>query len=201
MTSKSDPLDHSDLFSAWKIIMPVGIVVSRLPGATRWVSEIWKPTGLIPGAGISHWVEMYSEGAVTHFHARTLDLELHRGEVEAYKVALSMEVPSAFVVMDEDEADEAPGDWQVTDVTLSPYLAQDMLDSGFSQIEAVPIPPLIVSWAQQFIDQHFIEEPFKKRKRDRFDTKKVDDGIGDSRINQGNDVYRSPASIRKRNKH
>ena len=49
-----------------------------------------------------------------------LDLSLYRSDVEAYKVALSMDTPSAFVIMDEDETGDSPGGWQVTDVTLSP---------------------------------------------------------------------------------
>ena len=106
--------------------MPVGIVVSKHPGVTRWASEIWKPSGLIPGADIAHWVELRSEGEVTQYHARTLSLTLYRSDVEAYRVALSMEIPSAFVILDEDETGEAPGGWQVTDVTLSPYEAQDL---------------------------------------------------------------------------
>ena len=112
-----------------------------------------------------------------------------------------MDTPSAFVIMDEDETGDSPGGWQVTDVTLSPYEAQDLLDSGFSLVEPVPIPPVVVSWAQQFVDHHFKEEPFKKRKRDRLDVEQIDDGIGDPRISQVSDVYFSPASLRKRKKH
>jgi hypothetical protein len=194
-------IDQSDLFAARMITMPVGIVVSRQPGVTRWATEIWKPWGLLPGADNAHWAELRSEGNVTLYHARTLPLQLYRSDVEAYRVALSMEVPSAFVIMDEDESGESPGGWYVSDVTLSPYEAQDLLDSGFSLVEAVPIPPIVASWAQQFVDHHFVEEPFKKRKRDRFDLEQVDEGIGDVRVSQGNDVYLSPASLRKRKKH
>jgi len=200
----SDPsqhIDQSDLFSARMISMPVGIIVSKYPGVTRWASEIWKPSGLIPGADIAHWVELRSEGDVTQYHARTLSLTLYRSDVEAYRVALSMEIPSAFVILDEDESGESPGGWQVTDVTLSPYEAQDLLDSGFSLVEAVPIPSIIASWAQQFVDHHFVDEPFKKRKRDRLEIDQIDEGIGDPRVSQINDVYMSPASLRKRKKH
>jgi hypothetical protein len=49
--------------------------------------------------------------------------------------------------MDEDESGESPGGWGVSDVTLSPYEAQDLLDSGFSLVEPVPIPPVVISWA------------------------------------------------------
>ncbi|MGA0999620.1 MAG: DUF3305 domain-containing protein, partial [Litorivicinaceae bacterium] len=201
VSDPKQPIDQSDLFAVRMISMPVGIIVSRSPGVTRWATEIWKPTGLIPGADIAHWVELRSEGDVTHYHARTLPLTLHRAEVEAYRMALSMGIPSAFVILDEDESGESPGGWQVSDLTLSPYEAQDMLDSGFSLVEPVPIPHVIASWAQQFVDHHFVEEPFKKRKRDRFDLQQVDEGIGDPRVSQGSDVYLSPASIRKRKKH
>ena len=202
--SVSDPkqtVDQSDLFSARMISMPVGIIVSKHPGVTRWATEIWKPTGLIPGADIAHWVELRSQGDVTHYHARTMSLTLYRSDVEAYRVALSMEVPSAFVILDEDETGDSPGGWEVTDVTLSPYEAQDLLDSGFSLVEAVPIPPVIIGWATEFVDYHFIEEPFKKRKRDRLNVDQVDEGIGDPRVSKINDVYMSPASLRKRKKH
>ena len=201
MTHNKTPLDHSDLFAARTISMPVGIVVAKHPGVTRWATEIWKPCGLLPGAEVAHWVELRTEDSATLYHARTMDLNLYRSDVEAYRVALSMDVPSAFVIMDEDEVGESPGGWQVTDVTLSPYEAQDLLDSGFSLVEPVPIPPVIVSWAQQFVDQHFKEEPFKKRKRDRLDIEQVDDGIGDPRVSQVSDVFMSPASLRNRKKH
>lgn len=194
-------IDQSDLFAARMISMPVGIIVSRRPGVTRWASEIWKPSGLIPGAEIARWVELRSEGNVTEYHARTLPLSLHRAEVEAYRVALAMETPSAFVVLDEDEAGDTPGGWEVSNVTLSPYEAQDLLDSGFSLVEPVPIPQIVVGWAQQFIDYHFVEEPFKKRKRDRLDVDQVEEGIGDPRVNKVTDVYLSPASKRIRKKH
>ena len=68
-------------------------------------------------------------------------------------------------------------------------------------MEAVPIPSIIASWAQQFVDHHFVDEPFKKRKRDRLEIDQVDEGIGDPRVSQINDVYMSPASLRKRKKH
>jgi hypothetical protein len=63
------------------------------------------------------------------------------------------------------------------------------------------MPSVVISWAQQFVDYHFVEEPFKKRKRDRFQVDQVDEGIGDPRVSQSSDVYLSPASLRKRKKH
>ena len=201
MADAKHPIDQSDLFNARSISMPVGVVVSCVPGVTRWAKEIWKPTALLPGAPVANWVELRREGGAVEYHAATVDLALYRTETEAYRVSLSMNPPSAFVIMDEDTTGEAPGGWMVSEVTLSAYEAQDALDSGFSLVEAVPLPSLIGSWATEFVKQHYVEETFKKRKRDRVDVEQTEDGIGDARVAKASDVYRAPGSIRKRNKH
>jgi hypothetical protein len=200
VTDTNQSIDQSDLFNARSISMPVGIVVSCYPGVTRWAKQIWKPTALMAGAPMASWVELRREGEAVEYHAATLDLTLYRTDTEAYRVSLSMNPPSAFVIMDEDTTGEAPGGWMVSEVTLSAYEAQDALDSGFSLVEAVPLPPLVGSWANEFVKQHFVEETFHKRKRDRVDVDKSEDGIGDARIAKASDVYRAPGSIRKRTK-
>ena len=44
---------------------------------------------------------------------------------------------------------------------------------------------------------HYIEEPFKKRRRDEVRVDGVEDAKGDPRIRQESDVYRAPANIKK----
>ena len=88
--------------------MPVGIVVAKhLCYAVGYRNM--ETMRLTPGAEIAHWVELRTEDSATLYHARTMDLNLYRSDVEAYRVALSMDVPSAFVIMDEDEVGESPG--------------------------------------------------------------------------------------------
>ena len=200
MVDKSSKSDQSDIFSARMVRMPVGVVMKKSPGVTRWATDIWTPVALVPGANFPEWTELRRVGEVVEYHARSVEIELHRSEVEAYKVSLTMSPPSAFVVLDEDESESAVG-WVVKEVTLSAYAAQDELDSGFGLVEPVPLPPVIIGWAQEFINYHYIEEPFKKRKRDRLDIDQVDDGIGDARVEQAADVYRTPGSLKKRKKH
>lgn len=181
--------------------MRVGVVVTCSPGVTRWAKQIWRPTALLVGAPDAKWQELRREGEVIEYHAGTVDLSLYRTDVEAYRVSLSMKPPSAFVIMDEDTTGQAPGGWMLSHVTLSAYEAQDALDSGFSLVEAVPVPAMIGAWATEFVKRHFIDEDFKKRQRDRVDVNRQQDGIGDARIVQPADVYRAPASIKKRNRH
>ena len=66
------------------------------------------------------------------------------------------------------------------------------MDSGEDLVEAVPMPEPVLAWMQDFVGQHHVEEPFVKRKRDKKRVDLVEDGIGDARIRQAADVYRSP---------
>ncbi len=175
--------------------MPLGIVLRKAPGVTRWVAWTWKVVAVLPGAGPAHWREMRREGETVEYHAATLPLDLHGADTEAYLHGLSAEVPSVYVVMRE----EAPGEaLDMLLVTASPYEAQDYSDSGEEIVEKVPMPHGLVAWVRDFVEEFHQEEIFVKRKRDRKRVDLVDDGVGDPRVPQISDVYRSPAGLRKR---
>lgn len=185
----------------WKRELPIGVVVRRSPGVTRWVKHVWKPVAVIPGAPQEFWKELVRDGDVIDYHAGTVMMELFRADVEAYLVSLNMAVPSVWVIMDRDETNQSPSDWFVSAITASAYEAQDALDSGESIVEAVPIPETLAGWIQEFVDMHYIEEPFKKRRRDKQNIDGIEDGKGDPRIDQVSDVFRAPSQNRKRRVH
>lgn len=182
----------------WKRELQVGAVVRRTPGVTRWVREIWKPVAVIPGAPMAFWKELVREGEVIDYHAGTVVMELFRADVEGYLVSLNMEVPSVWIIMDRDETNQSPSDWFVSAITASAHDALDALDSGESIVEAVPIPETLAAWIKEFVDMHYIEEPFKKRRRDKHRVDGVEDGKGDPRIRQVSDVFRAPSNTKTR---
>jgi hypothetical protein len=181
----------------WKRELRVGAVVRRSPGVTRWVKEIWKPVAVIPGAPDAFWKELVREDDVVDYHAGTVTMELFRADVEGYLVSLNMAVPSIWVIMDRDVTSQSPSGWVISTVTASAHEALDALDSGESIVEAVPIPESMAAWIKEFIDMHYIEEPFKKRRRDEVRVDGAEDAKGDPRIRQESDVYRAPANIKK----
>lgn len=180
---------QSDLKS---VTLPLGVVVRRTPGVTMWQKWIWKAVAVLPGAADADWALLREEGDAQEFHAVTLPLELYRTDAEAYMQGLTAAVPSVFVVL--RDGGERP---EVALVTASPFEAQDYADTGEDQVEKVAMPEGLVAWVRDFTKVHFREEQFKKRRRDRTKTDLVEDGIGDARIAQTADVYRSPSS-RKR---
>ncbi|QFT30310.1 hypothetical protein FIV00_07490 [Labrenzia sp. THAF82] len=172
--------------------MPVGVVVRRLPGVTRWQKWSWRPVSLLPGAGPADWKVLRQEGEAVEYHAATLPLELHRADTEAYLTALSDKVPSVYVVL--RPADEVERDLplDVMLVTASAYEGQDYADSSEVMVEKLPMPEGLVAWIRDFVKIHHEEEIFIKRKRDKKRIDLQEDGVGDPRIRQLSDVYRAP---------
>ena len=160
--------DTPDPFGAKQIEMPVGIVIEKRPSKSRWISHTWKPIAVLPGAAATEeWRLLSSEDGVETFHIATLSVQLHRKETEAYLVNLTNEPPSVYIVLEENDD---PDDFDAPEVsavraTVSPFEAQDFLDTGEDIIEPVPMPDGMIAWLREFTERHHVQETFKKRKR------------------------------------
>lgn len=179
--------------------MPLGVVLRRTPGVTRWVRHVWRASAVLPGAAPADFKELRREGDAVEYHAATLPLDLHGAETEAYLHGLNTREPSIYIVLREREDEDAPEDCplEVLLVTASPYEAQDYTDSGDDIVEKVPMSAGLLRWVQDFVEEFHVEEEFIKRKRDKKRIDLKEDGIGDARIVQTADVYRAPSAARK----
>jgi len=171
------------------ISMPLGIVIRRVPGMTRWVDHVWKAVAVLPGAGPAHWKVLRRDGEVIEYHAATVSLELFRTDTEAYLHGLSTKVPAIYVIMRDGIGDD-PLD--VVLATASPYEAQDYADSGEELVEKVSMPEGLVAWIRDYVQLHHEDEVFIKRRRSDAMVSLEENGIGDARIRQTSDVYRAP---------
>jgi hypothetical protein len=161
-----------------KASLPLGIVVERRAVDNPWIDHSWRAIAVIAGAPAlapsGAWTLMRQGDDWAHYHAGTLTLELFRKETEGYKVNLSQDPPRLYVVLRRpDESGSGPDSaHEIVPflVTVSPYEAQDYLDSGEDQVDVVPIPDAVVAFVQDFIDRHHVDEPFRKRKRVRAST-------------------------------
>ena len=176
-------------------VLPVGVVLRRAPGVTKWQKWSWTVSAVLPGAGQATWRELRREGEVVEFHADTVPLELHGADAEAYLHGLTAQVPSLYVVMRQG-AGEHPLD--ILLVTASPYEAQDYTDSGEEIVEKVPMPRLLREFVEEFVEEFYEEEEFVKRKRDKKRIDLTQDGIGDPRVGKAADIFASPALLRRR---
>ena len=175
--------------------MPVGVVIRRTAGVTRWAKWSWRVSGVVVGARAATPQILRHEGDAVEYHAATVPLELHGSDTESYMVAISAQVPSIYVVM-RDNPDNMPP-FDVILATASAYEAQDYADSGEEIVEKIQMPEGVVAWVRDFVKAHHVEETFVKRKRDKKRVDLTEDGIGDVRIVQTGDVYRAPSRIKK----
>ncbi len=183
------------------ISMPLGIVIRKTPGVTRWAKWHWQAVAVLPGAAQESWRELRRDGDAVEYHAATVDLELWRTDAEAYLTGLSTRVPSIYVIMREALEPDAPQAMEVLLATASPYDAQDYADSGEEVVDLVPMPAALMAWVREFTDQHYEEEVFVKRKRNKSRVDAVEDGVGDARVSQMTDVYRAPSKPGKEPVH
>jgi len=177
------------------ISMPVGIVVRKTPGVTRWAKWAWKAVAVLPGAGPADWRELRREGDAVEYHAGTLPLELFRTDTDAYIAALENDPPSVYVIMRPSENSDR--ELELLLITASAFEAQDYQDSSEEVVEPVPMPAGLIAWVREWVEFHHVEEKFIKRRRDKKNIDMADDGIGDERIRQTADVYRSPGSKKR----
>ncbi len=183
---------------ARKISIPLGIVLRRSPGVTRWARWAWKAVAVLPGAGPAEWRELQRQGDVVEYHAATVPLELYRTDTEAYRTELATRTPSIYVVMRETPVtDDSPAGLEVVLATASPFDGQDYADNGEDIVELVPMPPALIAWVQGWVDRHHHDEPFVKRRRRAHFVEQAPAGVGDARVRQGSDVYRAPADRRR----
>ena len=171
--------------------IPLGVVIRKAPGVTRWAKWAWKAVAVLPGAGDAVWKVLRHEGEAVEYHAATRPLELYVSDTEAYVHELGTQVPSIYVIL-RSSATGSEHPYDVALVTASPYEAQDYADSGEEIVEKVPMPQGVLDWVRAFVAQHHQEEEFIKRRRNRARVDQVEDGKGDPRIAQVSDVYRAP---------
>tara|TARA_R110002072_G_scaffold727_23_gene5386 strand:- start:612 stop:1286 length:675 start_codon:yes stop_codon:yes gene_type:complete len=168
--------------------LAIGVILRRQRSNHPWADDSWRALGVLVGAAPLNprtaWVTLEEDEDRADYHAGTLELSLYRKDTEAYKVNLTQDPPRVFVVLragddldsdlDGDLGDDphCDHDYLPVKVTVSPYEAQDYLDSGDDLVEPVPMPAGLVAYLQSYVDTHHVDEPFYKRKRKSYDPRK-----------------------------
>lgn len=147
----------------------VGVIAEKRKSISQWAEDYWIPTAIIDSHVNQRPGELMrkTENAESYFMG-FCEIYCHAKETEAYVHNFESRVPAIFVVLRLDEDDEHPLPWYVHAVTVSPYEAQDYSDSPEDIVERVQMPLSIASAVMKFTDLHYVEEPFKKRKRTDF---------------------------------
>lgn len=145
----------------------VGVVVERRRIDNPWVEARWSVIGLVPVLpGRPAWSVLRHTPERTDYYAGAAEVTLHPTEAANYRDNLAGSPPSLYVIL--RRCPEEPG-WLLLEVTADPGEVDAHSDAGDDLIEALPLPPDIAAWMQDFVARHLVERPFYKRQRDRPD--------------------------------
>ncbi len=148
--------------------LKVGVVLARETIDHPWQDHRWRPLAVLVGIPeVEPGTLLKSDDGFEHYFAGAFDIEMHRKETAAYILNLENDPPGVYVVISEAEDADAALPYEVRLVTVSPFEAQDFLDTGEEIVEALPMVGPLAAWVQRFIDVHHREEEFIKRQRDR----------------------------------
>ncbi|MFQ5766149.1 MAG: DUF3305 domain-containing protein [Rhodospirillales bacterium] len=155
--------------------MPVGIVIERREIDSRWQQYTFLPVAVIPGAPAmevtDEWRMLRQGEDWIHYHAGTIELELHSTATAGYRKNLINEIPYVFIVLTPGEEADEP-DLMPLLATVCPDEAADYFEDSEQIVEGVPMPPELIAWVEDFVDKHHVEVEFKKRKRKPYDPRK-----------------------------
>lgn len=145
----------------------LGVVVERREIDNPWEDYIWRPVMVMPGAPLDvSWKDIQEGEGWKHFLARTLPLELHKSDTEGYRENLGQPVPLVFVALRQGEEVEEE-EVEPFLLTACPHEASGYMESGDVIVEGVEMPPTVAAWLAGFVEEHHVEEPFRKRKNKR----------------------------------
>lgn len=148
--------------------LTVGVVLAKEDIEHVWQDHRWRPLDVVLGLPELTDGELIREGpGFSHYFAGAHDIELHRKETSAYVVNLQNDTPVVYVVISETEDEDDALPYEVRLVTVSPFEAQDFLDTGEDIVEAIPMVEPMIAWLERFVAEYHEEEKFIKRQRDR----------------------------------
>jgi hypothetical protein len=137
------------------ISIPVGVVVERLKAQSQWIDYIWRPANVLEGTPeIAPWTLLEGNSDRALFYAGVGTIHLLTG------------YPKIWIVLRPTGVEPA---LELAMVTADPFEGEGMTESASDLIEPVPMPESIRSVLASFVEEHFVDEPFFKRKRDRAD--------------------------------
>jgi len=154
--------------SASTLAIPIGVILTCKQPTNAWADPVWRASGVMldipPGP---EWRELARGEGVTQYLTTRAQLELFRKETEAYIANIESTEPALYMVLRDGETDDAPVEVHL--VTASPFEAQDYMDSSEETVERVSMPAPLLEMIAGFIEEHHVEETFRKRKRDEVD--------------------------------
>jgi Protein of unknown function (DUF3305) len=145
----------------------VGIVAERSKAAGPWSDYLWRPVSAFIGVPETPaWTKISDNGERATFFVGTATIELYRSEAGNYRENLLVEQPLVWVAL-RSTADNPP--YILAGTTVDPAEGESWVALGIDLVDSVVMPKAVETVVADFVAEHYVTQPFHKRKRDRAD--------------------------------
>ena len=145
----------------------IGVVVERRKAQSQWIDFTWKPVAVLAGQPqAAPWTVLSQDGDGATFYAGGADIELYRTETANYRDNLASGAPMLWVAL-RPTGGEPP--YRLFAVTADPAEGEAFTEAGNDLVDVVPMPEPVREVIGAFVAEHYVEQPFHKRQRDRAD--------------------------------
>lgn len=149
------------------ISIPVGVVAERIRAQSQWIDYVWRPANVLEGVpGLQPWTLLEGNNDRALFYAGAAQVGLYAGDAAHYRENLATGYPKLWVIL-RPTGVEPP--LELVMVTANPFEGEGLTESAADLVEPVPMPESMQASIASFVEQHYVHEPFFKRKRDRAD--------------------------------
>jgi hypothetical protein len=147
------------------ISIPVGVVVERLKAQSKWIDHIWRPANVLEGVpDMDAWTLLEGNSDRALFYAGKAEIGLYAGDAPHYRENLLTGYPKLWIIL-RPTGVEPP--LELAMVTANPFEGEGLTESATDIVEPVPMPETMRNNLAAFVEQHYVHEPFFKRKRDK----------------------------------
>jgi hypothetical protein len=147
--------------------MDVGLVLERRKAKSKWIDVIWEAHAVLPSLpAVETGAILSRDGDSELFYAGATVLEAHTVETQFYRDNVMSGSPRIWVVLRPQPGDSLP---EIVKATCDPTEGEGYTETGWDIVNMVPMPEAVRHALIAFIEEHHVERPFYKRKRDKAD--------------------------------
>jgi hypothetical protein len=145
---------------------PVSVIIAQEPVQNmRWISERWTVLGVVGGQNVTEGTierKLIRAGQEGNQYLWTgFSLTLLRSAADSYYYNLMGKSPSVYVVCHRKEEGK-----EITPfLTTVEYIAATAYGEVNTEVFAVPMPPEIYRWVEQFVLENFVPEEKKSKRK------------------------------------
>jgi Protein of unknown function (DUF3305) len=147
--------------------IPVSVLVERRKASSPWIDYVWTPSAVLTGVPeTAPWTQISQTADVATFYAGAAEIALYRTETGNYRDNLATGEPKLWILLRPTGVEPA---YDLLAVTADPAEGESFTEAGNDLVEMVPMPEPIREAVAAFVNEHHVERPVFKRRRDRAD--------------------------------